>query len=97
MKLFSIYDSKAESHVLWMTHENEDTMLREIKQRMAGTPMETFAEDYTLFEVATIDERSGKLLAHDALVSLTNLVSVFPKRVPDDGDQHLQTDLTAVQ
>ena len=79
MKLFSIYDSKAEAHVMWMTSENEETMTREIMQRMKGTQVEEFAEDYTLFEIAIIDPPTGKLVPHDALRSVCNLLTMFPQ------------------
>jgi len=84
MKLFTIYDSKAEAHVMLLTNENQDTIQREIKQRFTGTQMETFSEDYTLFEVGAFDEVTGTITPYAAHRSITNLVSVFPKRMPDD-------------
>lgn len=84
MKLFSIYDSKAEAHVLWMTNENENTMQREISSRYAESMLAKTPEDYTLFEIALLDERSGKLIPHDAMVSICNLTALF-NRVPNDG------------
>jgi len=80
MKLFTIFDSKAESHIMLLTNENQDTITREIKQRFQGTQIETFAEDYTLFEVAAFDEITGTITPYSAHRSVTNLVSVFPKR-----------------
>lgn len=100
MKLFSIYDSKAEAHVMWMTNENQDTMQREIQQRFDQTPVQKFAEDYTLFEIALLDEATGKLVPHDAPRSITNLLSLFPKRLPDDGGtalEHHKAELKAMQ
>ena len=98
MKLFSVYDAKAEAHVIWMTSENAETIQREIRQRMEGTQMDTFAEDYTLFEIAYIDETTGKLLPHDALRSVCNFLAMFPKHgMSDDGDQHKQLDIQSVK
>ncbi|AXL15071.1 nonstructural protein [Microviridae sp.] len=83
MKIYTIYDSKAESHVMLLTNENEDTIKREITQRMAGTQIETFAEDYTLFEIAAFDEITGTITPYSAHRSITNLLGIFPKRMPD--------------
>lgn len=84
MKIYTIFDSKAEAHIMLLTNENQDTIQREIKQRMAGTQIETFAEDYTLFELAAFDDVTGTITPYAAHRSITNLLAIFPKRVPDD-------------
>lgn len=92
MKIFTIYDSKTDAHVFMTAHENEETMKREIIQRMAKGPMDQFAEDYTLFEIAAYDEVTGTITPYSAHRSITNLLGLFP-RVSNDGDADKQIDL----
>ena len=96
MKIFTIYDSKTDAHVMMMNHDNEETMKRDVVQRLKGSQLETFAEDYTLFEIAAYDEVTGTITPYSAHRSICNLMAIFPKHgMSDDGDSGQQ--LSAIQ
>ena len=72
MFVFSIFDSKAEGYLQPFFCVNRGVALR---QFMAAIQEEShqfhrFASDYTLFEVAQFDEKSGRFIVPEAFVSL---------------------------
>jgi len=72
MKVFSIYDCKAEAYLKPFFCQNRAVALRSFSDALAE-PQSGFAqhpEDFTLFEIGEWDESEGKLKSHEAKVSL---------------------------
>jgi len=90
MKVFSIYDSKAE--VFWMPkfYINAGVALREFADAVAASKgdndLSAHPEDYTLFEIGNWDEREGDWIGYDAKISLgvaIEYVNREPAKLPD--------------
>lgn len=72
MKIFSIYDSKAEAYNTPFFSPTVATALRSCEEAVADTSSEfaKYAEDYTLFELGSWDQHQGELLTLEAPRSL---------------------------
>lgn len=76
MKLYTIYDSKADTHGAPVMAINADMVKRQILQSWEGSTLEQFAEDYTLFEIASYCETTGTITPYKAHHSITSLVAL---------------------
>lgn len=72
MKIYSIYDSKAEAYIRPMFSDNKGTMTREFIKAVNDTNsfMNSTPEDFTLFEIGEWDERTGSIKVYESKVSL---------------------------
>ena len=77
MKLYTIYDSKADVHCTPFPALNSDLAKRDLTKVPEGNDYREFAEDYTLFEVATYDDHTGKITPYEAIRSICNFVSIM--------------------
>lgn len=78
MIIFSIYDSKAEAYMLPFFQPTIGTALRSV-QIAANDPesmIHRYAEDYTLFQIGTWDERAGVIIMEGAKLSIANLAEL---------------------
>lgn len=87
MKLFVIYDAKAEAYSSPFPSMNELTAQRELPQNARGTMYEQAPEDYTLFEVANYDEITGTITPYDAHRNVCRLIKLFGN--PPQSDEQL--------
>lgn len=86
MKIYSIYDRVMEAHVMTMVSDNQGTVQREIKTRLANSPFAEHAHDYSVFELAAWDDRTGTITPYDKhslVCSLADLFSVSDDSNPD--------------
>lgn len=83
MKLFTIYDSKTDSHGPVMTAVNQDEMVRQTITNSEGSIYEKFAEDYTLLEIAAYDEVSGTITPYSSHRSICRLDRIRNHRQPE--------------
>lgn len=89
MKIYSIYDSKADNYGPLMLAVNENTIQREIIERLGNTPYAQFKEDFTLFELGAWDDVTGTITPYAAQRSICSLVKLFG--LPDDSDTDTAT------
>ena len=72
LKVFSIYDSKAEAYLQPFFMANKGTAIRAIVD-LLGKPDHQFAKypaDFTLFELGEYDDSSGRMLPHSTPLSI---------------------------
>lgn len=91
MKLYTIYDSKAEVHSSPFPALNADLAKRDLTKVPPEHDYNVFAEDYTLFEVGTYDDHTATIFPYDAIRSICNFVTIMPKR--SERDAHNQLDI----
>lgn len=72
MKMFAIYDSKAEAYLAPIFCPTTAVALRMFKTAAEeeGHTFEKHAGDYTLFELGTWDEQTGHVTEHQAQINL---------------------------
>lgn len=95
MKLFTIYDSKADSHIAPLAHQNAETAIRQLRQQLKGTMYETNPEDFTLFEVGAFDDVTGAITPYQALRSVCNLANLFNADTAEPGVATIPSAATA--
>lgn len=86
MKMFSVHDSKAEGFIQPFFAPN-DAVASRMFERAANDPttdISRFAEDYTLFEVGSFDQNTGKCTSLETPKSL-GLALIF-KASKEDRD-----------
>lgn len=76
MKLYTIYDSKADTHGAPIAALNEDMVKRQIMSTWEGSQLEKYAEDFTLFEIAAYDEITGTITPYKAHRSISTLLAL---------------------
>lgn len=78
MKLFSVFDSKAEAFNTPMFFQSTGVAIRSFSAAASDekTDISRFAADYTLFELGEFDEHSGKFTILPAPVSLGNALQL---------------------
>lgn len=71
MKLFVVYDSKAEVYQSIMPFRNKGEAIRGFAQGVndPNTQLNKHPEDFTLFEIAEWDEDKGIITPHDTKLS----------------------------
>ena len=92
MKIFRVYDSKAEAYMPPFTSPTAGTAIRSFEAAVneEGHEFQKFAGDYTLFEVGECDDTHHGGTWHDAPVNL-GLALTFVQRegqlhaMPNDG------------
>lgn len=85
-KMFSVYDSKVGAYLQPFFMRSKGEALRGF-QELANDPNTQFAKypsDFTLFEIADFEERTGKITPHKAKISL-GLALNFVKPAPTQG------------
>lgn len=73
MKVYTIYDSKGEFFDRPFIQRNAADAVRGFEMVVNGdndSMIKRFPGDYTLFEIASWDERKGELKMHDAKINL---------------------------
>lgn len=67
MKLFTIYDSAAQTYMRPFVAQSQGAALRELRTLAndRNHPIGQYPADYTLHELASFDELEGKLAAHE--------------------------------
>lgn len=72
LKIFTVYDSKAECYINPFFLPNRGVALRAFTEAARDTQHDfhRWAADYTLFEIGEWDPGSGTILMHEARVSL---------------------------
>lgn len=84
MKLFAIYDSKADTFGPLIQKDNAAVALREltdiVNDNEKSSPFSAHPEDYTLFELGEYDVQSGNLEIHEARKSLSLLLDLKRKQ-----------------
>lgn len=78
MKVFSVYDSKAEAYLAPMFFQARGVAIRMFGAASADEKHDfhRFASDYTLFELGDFDERSGLFTLHSAPLALGNALEL---------------------
>lgn len=72
MKIFAVYDSKAEMFLTPFFSTTTATGIR-VFESVSQNPQHPVAQspaDYTLFEIGDFDERKGFMTMHDAMTNL---------------------------
>ena len=64
MKLFSVYDSKTNSYSQPMTQLTTPSAIRDFSAecKKSDSRLNQFAEDFTLFELASFDQDTGTII-----------------------------------
>lgn len=72
IKIFSVFDSKAEAFLLPMFMQSRGVAIRSFTAAASDEKHDfsRYAADYTLFELGEFDERSASFKLHSAPVSL---------------------------
>jgi hypothetical protein len=73
MKLFTIYDSKVDTHGPILGAQNSDEMIRMTLRNYEGSLYEQFPEDYTLLEIGSYDEVTGTITPYSSHRSICRL------------------------
>lgn len=93
MNLYSIFDSKAAAFLQPFFARNEGVAVRQLSSAISDGQHDfcVHAEDYTLFEVGSWDEVSGKLTAKDptSVTTCLALKSLTNGRANKPADSHL--------
>ena len=78
MKVFSVYDAKAEAYLPPMFFQSRGVAIRSFGAAAADEKHDfhRFAADYTLFELGDFDENSGKFSLLSAPVALGNALEL---------------------
>jgi len=72
LKVFSIYDCKAEAYLQPFFMANKGTAIRAITELVTKSDHNfcKYAEDYTLFELGEYDDLNGQMLPHKTPISI---------------------------
>lgn len=96
MKIFTVYDVKAEAYLQPYFSVTTATAVRAFQAAANNTEHDfhRFAEDYTLFEIGTWDEATGDIVQFKAMIPLgTALQHIVPAHlVPDRTTQMMEED-----
>lgn len=65
MKLFGIYDNISGHYLAWLVEINVGTCIRAIRSRFKSSDFETFSQDFSLYELANVDDKSGSINSID--------------------------------
>lgn len=86
MKIFSIYDSKAEAYITPFFSPTTATAIRQFEQACndQNTDFHKFAGDYTLFEIGNFDEFTAKIDTPQSIINL-GLALTFIIEEPSNG------------
>lgn len=78
MKLYSIFDSRAEKWSAPMALDNVASAFRGFDQAVndPSTDLNRYAEDYTLFELAEFDEVDGVLKPYESPISVAKAIGL---------------------
>lgn len=81
MKIFAVYDSKAEAYLQPFFARTDGVALRMFGQAAQDEQHDfsKHAADYTLFCLGEFDEYTGKIAPLDALYNLGNALSLRPE------------------
>lgn len=88
MKVFSVYDSKAQAYLQPFYAVNAAVALRTFERavRDETSDFNRYAPDYTLFEIGLWDQDTGELQAHAAKISLGVAVEFLVEREGVNGN-----------
>lgn len=95
LKVFAIYDSKAEAFVHDFKAETKGLAVRQFAKgaNEEKSDFHRYAQDYTLFEIGTWDDREGVYAMHDAKISMgTALEYITPITNVNQGPKSLMPD-----
>ena len=72
LKAFTVYDSKAEAYLAPFFTQSRGLALRSFTDAVntKDHSFNRYPSDFTLFEIGEFDEEAGRLVPHQALVSL---------------------------
>lgn len=76
MKLFSIYDSKAQAYIHPFALQSAAHAVRQVSDILAGdrpSPYSDYPEDFTLMEIGEWDQLTGKITSYPHFESHGNL------------------------
>ncbi len=78
LKIFSIYDSKAEAFIQPFFSPTTATAIRQMEQAVNDetTDFNRYSGDYTLFEIGSWNENKGEIITHEFHINL-GLASTF--------------------
>jgi len=78
MKVYSVYDAKAEAYLPPMFFVSRGVAIRTFGAAASDEKHDfnRFASDYTLFELGDFDEFTGKFTLHSAPVALGNALEL---------------------
>lgn len=81
LKIFSVYDSKAEAHLPPFFAPAKGLALRMFMSACSDTTHDfsKYAADYTLFEIGSFDPETGRVESLPAKVSLGNALEFVSK------------------
>lgn len=93
MKVFSVFDSKAQAYLTPFFSPTNGTAMRAWDKAVneKGCPFEQNPEDYTLFEVGQWDENRGVLMNLEAKVGMGCAIEVAQSRNPEETDMIMKT------
>lgn len=85
MRIFEIYDSKAEAFLKPFFSMTRMTALRSFEQavRDESSDFHKFASDYTLFEIGEWSEQDGDLVPLKAKVALGCAIEFLKEKTPE--------------
>lgn len=83
LKVYTVYDSKAECYMQPFFMMNKGTALRAWQNTVndQSTEFNRHPEDYTLFEIGEFDQEKGIVIPHEAKISLGTALE-FKKEMP---------------
>jgi len=78
LKIYSVFDSKAEAYLMPFFSQTQGTAVRSFISAVAeeGNLFRRFAEDYTLFELGEWDQRSAEFHQHESPKSVVGAWTV---------------------
>lgn len=90
MKVFSVYDSKAEAYLPpWVAQTTAVALRRfEATAQDSNSDFSRFAGDYTIFEIGEWDEDGGSIVMYEAKHNLGTALQFSQK--PINGERHGQ-------
>lgn len=85
LKMFSIYDSKAEAFLQPFFSQTTGTAIRSFESAAneVGHDFNKYAGDYTLFELGEFDQESGKTTSRESQLNLGLAMAFIRKPTPD--------------
>lgn len=84
MKIYSVYDSKAEAYMAPWYARTKGEAIRSFEQAVINpeTQLNKHPADYTLFELGEFDEYTGTLTANIAKTALVNALDFGREKRP---------------
>lgn len=77
LRIFAIRDTKAEAYLPPFFERTNETAIRAVQKATTEDPnFQTYAEDYSLWELGTFNDSNGIIDARKAPVHLANLVDI---------------------